>query len=80
MENLINKLTQHDDKPPIRVLITEATSFVARSLAYQIFSNNIFGGNQEIILSLYDSSESNIFLGATEIEITASAPNLLKGN
>ncbi|XP_016837901.1 malate dehydrogenase, cytoplasmic-like [Nasonia vitripennis] len=61
-----------------RVVITEATSFIARSLAYRILSDEIFGADQEIVLSLYDSGEQAMLLQTVAIEITACAPNLLK--
>ncbi|XP_014219323.1 malate dehydrogenase, cytoplasmic-like [Copidosoma floridanum] len=63
-------------KHPLRVVITEASDYIARSLAYRILSDDVFGSDQQIILCLFDNSD--LFLESISIEITACAPALLK--
>ncbi|XP_058808706.1 malate dehydrogenase, cytoplasmic-like [Phymastichus coffea] len=75
---VFRKTLQNEDKPPLRVVITEAMSYTSRSLAYRLLSDEVFGSDQEIILSFFDTSDSVVFLEGIVIEITACAPNLLR--
>lgn len=71
--------TPDPDESALRVVITEGTSYIARYLAYRILSDAVFGSDREIILSLYDTEDNAVLLESIGIEITACAPNLLKG-
>ncbi|XP_051158798.1 malate dehydrogenase-like [Leptopilina boulardi] len=61
-----------------RIVITDASSSVTRSLIYRLIYDEVFGINQEVIINLYESSDKSTFLNSLIIEITACAPHNLK--
>lgn len=62
-----------------RIVITDASSSVTRSLIYRLIYDEVFGINQEVIINLYESSDKSTFLNSLIIEISACAPHNLKG-
>lgn len=78
IEDLNNSCSKKEKFIP-RIVITEASTSIARALIYRILYDEVFGPNQEIIISLYDSLENSRFLNSLVIEVTACAPNILTG-
>lgn len=76
---VFRKNMQSKEKPTLRVVITRAMSYTSRSLAYRILTDEIFGADQQIILSMYDSNDSAVFLQGIAIELKSCAPNILEG-
>ncbi|KAL7290260.1 hypothetical protein TKK_0015962 [Trichogramma kaykai] len=62
----------------LKVVITEASSYTARYLAFRILNEELFGPDRKIILSLFVADEAVMSLEGIAIEITACAPNLLQ--
>ena len=78
IEDFNNSFVKEEKFIP-RIVITEASTLLVRSLIYRILYDEVFGPNQEIIISLYESQSNTPFLNSLVIEVTACAPNNLTG-
>nr|XP_033332961.1 malate dehydrogenase-like [Megalopta genalis] len=63
----------------MRVVITDGSTEIALALAYRIFSDEIFGPDQSIFLSIHEFHSRAVFLESVAIELTLCSPNLLEG-
>ncbi|XP_076761655.1 malate dehydrogenase [Xylocopa sonorina] len=66
-------------KNVLKVAVTDGTTEIARSFVYRIFTDNVFGENQSVFVSLYELPEKATFMESVMIELTSFSPNLLNG-
>ncbi|XP_031832086.1 malate dehydrogenase, cytoplasmic [Nomia melanderi] len=65
------------DEDVLRVVVTDGSSDIALSFLYRILSDEVFGPDQSIFVSVYEFPEKAVFLESVAIELTFFSPNLL---
>lgn len=63
----------------LRVVVTDGSSDIALSFLYRILSDEVFGPDQSIFVSIYEFPGKAVFLESIAIELTLCSPNLLHG-
>ncbi|XP_066591636.1 malate dehydrogenase, cytoplasmic-like [Prorops nasuta] len=76
--NEIKQFSTKSEENDLTVVITDASTDVARAFAYKILYDKTFGEDQSICINLYDHPKRSFFLESVAIELTAFHPNLLK--
>ncbi|XP_047363497.1 malate dehydrogenase, cytoplasmic-like [Vespa velutina] len=69
-----------DDRHVLRIVVTEASTEIARALMYRILSNNVFENDRLIYLIVYETFEKALFLESIVIELTECSPAQLYGS
>ncbi|XP_017891084.1 malate dehydrogenase, cytoplasmic [Ceratina calcarata] len=62
---------------PLKIVITDGTTDIARSFAYKVLYGHVFGKDRPIVMSFYELPDKATFLESVMIELTSFAPNLL---
>ncbi|KZC12679.1 PREDICTED: malate dehydrogenase, cytoplasmic-like [Dufourea novaeangliae] len=63
----------------LRVVVTDGSSDIALALIYRILSDQVFGSDQSVFISIYEFQDRAVFLESVAIELTLCSPNLLHG-
>lgn len=63
----------------LKIVVTDGTTEIARSFLYRILTDDVFGKNQCIFVSLYELSTKTMFLESLAIELNSFSPKLLSG-
>lgn len=74
-----NYLHQLSKNNVLKIVVTDGTTEIARSFLYRILTDDVFGKNQCVFVSLYELSTKTMFLESLAIELYSFSPKLLSG-
>ncbi|KOC68420.1 Malate dehydrogenase, cytoplasmic [Habropoda laboriosa] len=74
-ERIVTNYSRHKDV--LKIVVTDSTTEIARTFLYRVLTDNVFGKNQSLLVSLYEQPGRAAFLESVAIELTSFGPNVL---